>query len=407
MQTRDRQVEVVNGHRPLRLAAFAAIPVFYQVPLYRQLAHDARIDLTVIYGSSAGVRPYNGGYGGRGVAWDVDLLGGYRSEFLPGADHVEPLEGFFALGQREAFQRIFRGDFDVVWVHGYAQLFLWIAMTAAAVKGLPVLVREEQTLLHRRRAPKRWVRAAVLRSLFRHTSGLYIGANNRDFFRAYGVASDRLFFVPYCVDNDALRESAARLRPERAALRARLGIRDDRPIILFVGRLMNGKRLRLLLDVFRDVRSRTPCALVLVGSGPIEGELRNRAVSIPDVTFAGFLNRSEIAAAYTAADVFVLPSARETWGIVVNEAMNFALPIVASDKVGSARDLVRPGENGFVFPVGDLAAFSKALGELVQDAELRRLFGRRSVEIVSEFTYARAAEGVIAACYSAVAGASG
>jgi glycosyltransferase involved in cell wall biosynthesis len=384
--------------RPVKVAALAAIPVFYQVPLYRRLAADPRIDLTVIYSSSAGVRPYDGGYGGEPIVWDVDLLSGYRSEFLPGADEIEPLDGFLALRQPAVLRRIFGGGFDVVWVHGYSQLFLWFAMAAAAARRARVLVREEQTLLYRRPWPKRWFRAAVLRSLFPHIGALYIGSNNRDFFAAYGVRSDDLYFVPYCVDNEALREEAELLRPRRADLRARFGVHDDRPIILFVGRLMDKKQPFVLLDAFRRVREQMPCALVFVGEGPLGQELRERAGSVPDVNFAGFLSRSEIAGAYAAADVFALSSRRETWGLAVNEAMNFSLPVVVSDKVGSARDLARPGDNGFIVPHGDTAAFAVALGALVADADLRLRYGARSLEIVSEFSYERAAQGVIAAC---------
>ncbi len=146
---------------------------------------------------------------------------------------------------------------------------------------------------------------------------------------------------------------------------------------------------------------------ILVGDGPMRGEVE-RAVAdraVPDVHLPGFLNRSEVARAYAAADVFVLPSAlHETWGAVVNEAMNFSLPVVVTDKVGCAADLVRNGENGYVVPSDDVTDLARAIESLVQDPERRRAFGARSREVVDAWTYERAAEGVVEACAAAVGG---
>ena len=108
------------------------------------------------------------------------------------------------------------------------------------------------------------------------------------------------------------------------------------------------------------------CTLLIVGSGPMRGRDATASYvrhALPDVVFAGFLNQSEISRAYAAADIFALASGwHETWGLVVNEAMNFGLPVVVSDKVGCAADLVRHGENGYVFPHDrpeELAAISR------------------------------------------------
>lgn len=389
---------------PVRIAAVAGAPVFYQVPLYRRLARDPRVDLTVYYASSGGARPYDAGFGERGVQWDVDLLDGYRSVFLNGADQSVVTGGFFALRGWDAFGHIRRTRPDVVWVHGFSYLLMWIGMAGAWLNRTSVMLREEQTLLQSRPVPKRWIRALVLRALFANVAGLYIGSNNRDYFAHYGVAEDRLSFVPYCVDNGALREDAARLSRQRSELRAAFGVADARPVVLFVGKLTETKQPLATLGAFARARRDRPCALLVVGEGPLEAEMRERVLTdaIPDVHFAGFLNRSEIARAYVASDVFVLPSKRETWGLVVNEALNFGLPVVVSDAVGSARDLVEPGRSGFLFPADDTTAFASALSTLIGDVDLRRSMGQRGLEIVEAWNYDAAARGVVEACERAV-----
>jgi glycosyltransferase involved in cell wall biosynthesis len=356
------------------------------------------------------VRPYDAEFGGRLVRWDTDLLGGYRARFLRHAHRNEVGRGFWGLRDWDVLIHLRRLRPEVVWVHGVSYLTLWLAVVAGRLARLPVLLREEQTLLHPRPVHRRLPRALIWRALSRQVYGLYIGSHNRAFFRHYGVPAERLFFAPYTVDNEGLGRAAAVLRPWQADLRRAFGIDPAAgPLVLFVGKLIARKQPQLLLEAFARVRHRFPCALLFVGEGPLEPALRQRAAATgtPDVHFAGFLNREQIARAYAAADLFVLPSGwHETWGVVVNEAMNFALPVVVTDTVGCAPDLVHAGENGFVVPHGDAGRLAAAIAALVGDAERRRRFGRRSREIITAWSPALAAEGVVRAC-SAARGAGG
>jgi glycosyltransferase involved in cell wall biosynthesis len=170
--------------------------------------------------------------------------------------------------------------------------------------------------------------------------------------------------------------------------------------VLFAGKLIDKKQPLRLLDAYARVRRERPCALLIAGDGPLRGEMERRvaSASMPDVHFAGFLNQSELPAAYAAADLFVLPSQlHETWGLVVNEAMNFSLPVVVSDKVGCAADLVRTGANGFVIPHDDTAALTSAIARLVDEPELRARFGAVSRAIVDRYSIEAAANGIVAA----------
>jgi glycosyltransferase involved in cell wall biosynthesis len=187
-------------------------------------------------------------------------------------------------------------------------------------------------------------------------------------------------------------------------LRAQLGIeREAGPVILTVGRLIPKKQP--LREAFRQVRASRRCTLFVVGSGQFEHELRQKvaAEGIPDVVFAGFLDQTQVARAYAAADVFALSSSHdETWGLVVNEAMNFGLPIVVSDRVGCGADLVENRRNGFIVPWRDREALARALQTLVESAALRQRFGQASIEVISPWTYDRAAAGLCHAVAAAV-----
>jgi glycosyltransferase involved in cell wall biosynthesis len=192
----------------------------------------------------------------------------------------------------------------------------------------------------------------------------------------------------------------------RPAIRQALNLpQEGIPVILFVGRLIPKKQPHFLLEAYARVRREVPCALLFVGSGQLESSLRARVADdrIPDVYFAGFLNRTQIGQAYIAADIFSLPSREhETWGVVVNEAMNFSLPVVVTDKVGCAGDLVLDGENGFIVSSQSWSELADRLGELIRSAELRQRFGRASRQIIGRWTYEDAVSGVLAAIRAAV-----
>ena len=102
-------------------------------------------------------------------------------------------------------------------------------------------------------------------------------------------------------------------------------------------------------------------------------------------------------AANAAADVFVLPSAFETWGLVVNEAMASALPVIVSDGAAAARDLVVPGENGFTYRAGDIGCLSDHLTELLADGTRRRTMGARGQAMVRGWDPASCVSGIVEA----------
>ena len=121
-----------------------------------------------------------------------------------------------------------------------------------------------------------------------------------------------------------------------------------------------------------------------------------------DVTLLGQVEGDQLLEAYAAADVFALLSRREPWGVVVNEAAASGLPLVLSDRVGAAHDLLRDGENGFLVPAGDPAPAARALRQLASDDVLRRAMGERSQELVADWGYDASVENFVAAVRAAI-----
>lgn len=388
---RPRDSALDRRTEPVRLLHLVHHPIQYFAPLYRELARRPEIDLTVAFWSDMGARSYTDPGFSSDVQWDVPVREGYRHWFLAGPACTRSLGVASAVLARRC---------DVVWIHGYSSPGAWLVVASCSARGVPVFIREEATLLDPRPAAKRLVKALVLPILFRLVHGLCIGHQNRRYFERYGLRGRRLFLARYSVDNAFFRKQAAVLAPERDAIRRSFGLRPDQPVVLFCGKLIPKKDPLLLLRAFATVRRAVPCSLLIAGDGPLRAEAEElvRREPVPDVLITGFLNQSELPRAYAAADVAVLPSAeRETWGLVVNEAMNFGLPVVVSDRVGCAADLVHDGENGSVFPAGSADALAGALRRLVADLPRCRRWGERSRTIAGDYDLSVTADEIVRA----------
>jgi glycosyltransferase involved in cell wall biosynthesis len=382
--------------KPVRVAHLVSHPIQYFAPLYREISRREEVDLTVYFYSDASLREYHDEGFGRPVRWDVDLSGGYRSVIV-GSARGRTLSGRARrVPQWDVVREVFRGDYEVVWAHGYAYATTWASFVAARATGKAFLLREEQTLLPDRPWWKKALKYPVLRALIGGSAALTIGEHNRRYVEHYGAV--RTFAAPYCVDNDALRRAGAELAPRRDEIRHELGVVGDDPVVLFAGKLVPAKDPQTLLEAYVQVKDRA--WLVFVGDGELRAGLTREASNrgLDRVLFTGFLNQSELPRAYAASDVFVLPSRAEPWGLVVNEALNFRLPVIVSDAVGCAPDLAVAGRNGEVFSAGSVSDLGIALQRLVGDPGLRREYGRRGFKLVSEYGIEHCAEGIVNAC---------
>ncbi len=383
--------------RRFRLAVVASHPIQYQAPLFRALAAAPDMDLSVFFCSDSGARAYRDPGFDREVKWDVDLLDGYRSEVLPNASPRPTPSTFWGLINPGIASRLRGGDFDAVLVHGWGHVTYWLAMAAAFVSGLPVLLRGESNLLRVLPPWKQKLKRALLTQLFRRVSGfLTIGRYNAEFYRAYGVGDEQLFLVPYAVDNRFFCTRADELLPRRREIRRELGIPEDRLVVLFCGKLTPAKRPMDLIEAFARVSADVRAALVYVGDGPQRPELESyiERRRLKDVYLMGFRNQTELPRFYALADVFVLPSGFDPWGLVVNEAMCFGLPVVVSDQVGARGDLVTDDVNGAVYPTGDVLALAQVLARILGDTAFRNAMGLASRDRIEAWSLEQDVRGV-------------
>ncbi|MSU58686.1 MAG: glycosyltransferase family 1 protein [Pedosphaera sp.] len=357
----------------MKLGVLTSHPIQYQAPWFRALAKALELQVFICHQQSAAEQ----GRAGFGVAfdWDVDLLAGYQHRFLknvsarPGVNHFSgcdtPEINEILKGQLTPHSKLRTPHFDAFIVSGWHLKAYWQAARACRRAGVPVLVRGDSQLHTPRSRLKRWAKEILYRPLLRQFDGfLVVGQRNREYLAHYGVPERKFFFAPHFVDNEWFGGKAAEGRRQKAEGRKEWGADERTVVALFVGKFQAIKRPQDILHALGKLRgSDVKVMAVFVGAGEMEAALRERAATLGvSARFEGFKNQSELPRYYAAADVLVLPSESETWGLVVNEAMACGLPAIVSDAVGCAPDLIEPGRTGFTFPVGDVERLADCLG---------------------------------------------
>jgi glycosyltransferase involved in cell wall biosynthesis len=382
-----------------RVAFITSHPIQYQAPLFRSLAARQDIDLTVFFCSRWGLESYRDPGFGKAISWDVDLLSGYQHRFLPNHGFATGPVGFAGL-VNPSICSMASGGFDAVISTGWFTANHWITWVASILANVPLLLRAESNGLSEECGWKRFVKHALLRTMFSRVGAfLAIGTHSVGYYRSLRVPAEKIFMCPYAVENDRFFAAHEKLRNSKMSLRSRFGISPEVPLFLFSGKLSSVKRPLDLLQAFHASQQRGASAsLAFVGDGELRAVLEGyvRQHNVANVVFLGFRNQTEISECYAMADVLVLPSGHEPWGLVVNEAMCFGLAILASDRVGCVPDLVKEGANGYSFQTGDVGQLSTRLAQLAEDPGMIAQFGRESKRLIGEWGIREGVDGIVA-----------
>lgn len=378
-----------------RLAIVASHVIQYQDPLFRLIAQEPDIDLTVLYCSRHGLEQFRDADMATTLAWDIDLLG-YPHKFLWNASR-NLNRGFWRLVNPGIVSSLVGHDYDaVLFMTGWGSFTALLGILACRLFHIPFFLYGDSSFPPPEDSARANIRAGLMRVLFAVTTGFMTsGVLNADYYRHYGADPRRFFLLPWAIDNERFARDGALAPGERAALRARYGIADDAVVYLFSAKLVERKDPFTLLEAYERMRHRERAAVLFMGDGALREPLERyaRDHNLGGAHFIGFVNQTAIPKHYAMADVFVLPSTYEPRGAVVNEAMAVGLPVVVTDRCGSIGDIVLDGDNAFVYPAGDADALAKIMDAMI-DPELRARMGRRSREIISTWDFARGVAGV-------------
>ena len=373
-----------------KIAIVSPTTHYYHVPLYRRLASSPEIDLTVYYCSDEALigSDVKKTYGVEGCFSNTDILNGYYYKFIKNySPRPSYLRWPLGLINLSIWSEIKNGKYDAVVLQAWTDLTWYVAFLACLRFKTPAIFMTDANVAPESFRPRtrKFFKKILLKFLFRKASGfLTAGVANEEFYKYYGADPKKMVRFCFSWGYEEFYKKAHQIKSNREAIRRSLGVAGDDFLILYVGRLSREKNPEILLDAFNKLSLKNK-KLFFVGDGLLRSEIEQKIKKqkIHGVFIAGFQNREKIGDFYAVADVLVLPSSLETWGIVVNEAMCFGLPIIASDQVGSTVDLVRNNYNGFIFPSGNADGLLGAINNLINLSLKERLaFGERSGEII-------------------------
>lgn len=353
------------------------------------------MSLEVIYYSDASLKGIKDVGFGQAIKWDTPLLDGYSSSFVKNWRSGRPMNNkFWDVLNPRVIGVLWKSKERIVVVNGWSYSSNWIVFIFGRLFGKEIWLRAESPLNQELRKSKRTLFFKKL--LLKHVlfkffidKFLYIGTQNKAFYQYYGINEEsRFIFTPYAVDNESFQTQAKELLPKKCELRHELSIPLNKKMILFSGKYIGKKRPLDLLKAF-SLLPKNLYTLVFVGEGELRGEMEQYISSkkLEDVILTGFVNQSQISKYYAAADVFVMCSGLgETWGLSVNEAMNFELPVIVSETCGSSYDLVQNGLNGFIFEEGNIKELSSALKSIFESENITSKMGQKSKELIAEYS---------------------
>lgn len=368
-----------------RVAVVTGIPAPYREPVFSRLAQRPGIDLRVFYCAKSH----------QNVAWQADHADadrGYPCDFLPNWTPKRwqrlPMFGYANVG---IYSRLKQFDPDFVIVYGYNQLSHWLTFLYCQRHGIPFAMRSDSNRhIDTSNTLQSRLRRRLLSRLVQSCSAiLAVGTANRDYWLRYGIAPERIFLAPFAIDNERV-----------ASLAKRNAETTSRPLrFMYAGRLIPRKGVDRLLQAFNQLCETHDVSLSIIGDGPLRDELMalqsDQARS--RTTWHGRVANEKVFECFAEADVFVLPSLYEPWGLVVNEAMAAGLPIIADRRCGAAIDLVEDGRTGRVLSEVSVQSLHAAMRGFADKPESATAMGIQARQKIEQWSFDHTVDGFVKA----------
>ena len=379
-----------------RILIITTHPVQYHAPLFEFLAGYGEYDLKVFYtsGKEDGAS-FDIGFGKK-RSWNIDLLKGYKYEFLNNCAFDTKLTSFFSIVNPGIIKKTAAYNPTLIIIFGW-NYYSHFRMMLHYKGKIPVVFRGDSTSIDDSKANsfKVLLRYTMLKCVYRYVDYvLSPGSASDAYFIKSGVTENQIIRSPHAVDNFRFAEFSMHEYDGLNLLKDRLHIDPQNLVFLFAGKFIDKKNPLLLIQSFNKVAIRHKNArLVIVGDGLLESEIKKQISSLTDsianrIHLFPFQDQQNIKLFYRLASVFVLPSKGpgETWGLAVNEALASGTPVLVSSRCGCAHDLVQEGINGYLFKSDDLMDLEcKML--LCCNEEHRKYLAGNAMHSVEDFSF--------------------
>ena len=368
--------------KKLKIGYLLSHPIQYQTPLIRKLNKISKFNLNVFYFSDYSLKKYFDKGMNKFIKWDLSLAGKYKYNVIDN-NNQNYISFFFSF-----YKLIKNKKFDYFLIHGYENPKYLISIFILKLLNIKILMRNESNNFNFESSLKKkiFTRSFYFFLNFFIYKFLYIGLKNKEFYLENNINNSKLIFCPYTVDNTFFN-----LRSEKKSPKKR------ETIILYAAKLIPKKNPELLIKAFINIlkKNKNNIKLLMVGDGILKKDLEKKYLKYKEhIFYLGFQNQKELRNQYKKADIFVLPSSKEPWGLVVNEAMCFKLPIIASDKVCSSYDLIKDDYNGYTFKTNSVKDLQKYLTRLIFNKKKREKMGANSKKIINNWNIDKTIDGI-------------
>lgn len=370
-----------------RLAIVTSHPIQYNAPLFKLLTDRGNIEIKVFYtwGKQVMENKYDPGFG-KSIQWDIPILEGYDFSFIqnispdPGTHHFKGIINPSLNNEIEVWKA------DAILLFGWSFHSHLKCLRYFSHK-IPVLFRGDSTLLDEKAGIKQSFRRLFLKWIYSHVDiAFYVGENNRKYFLAHGLKPAQLTYAPHAVDNERFTGRDDSYEMQAVEMRKKLGIQSDDLVLLFAGKFKALKNPFLLVDLLNRI-SDIRLKILFAGSGELQPDLQSAAVKDSRMVLIDFQNQLQMPIIYRVADVFVLPSETETWGLSLNEAMASGRAVIASNKCGGAIDLIEDDVNGIILDLKNNTALTELIDSALNNRQLVVEMGRQSLLKIQAFTF--------------------
>ncbi len=371
-----------------KLAIITTHPIQYYAPIFKLLNDRNKIQIKVFYTWSQSKNKLFDKDFGKEIKWDIPLLNGYNYTFVNNTSKNDGVHHFFGIKTPQLIKHIKDWQADFILVFGWN--FHSHLKVIRHFKGkTPVLFRGDSTLLDETKNIKTLIRRVWLKWVYKHVdTAFYVGKNNKKYYKKHGFKEGNLIFTPHAIDNNRFYDKSNTFKEKAEKWKNKLGFSKNDLVVLFVGKFETKKNPLLIINIAKRFPK---LKFFFVGNGILEEQMKHKAVS--NIFFIPFQNQSIMPIVYRLGNIFVLPSQGpgETWGLAVNEAMACGLPILVSDKVGCAIDLVKNNENGYIFKSNGIDDLSKKLDLITNNI---KAFGINSKTIIQNWNFNKIAEAI-------------
>lgn len=355
-----------------KLAILVTHPVQYFAPIFRELAQQPDLQVKVFFGCNHGVIPSKDPNFGVVFKWDCQPTIGFEHEFIS-TSSLKALTGIQGIRlATKAVAAINSYQPDAVLIFAYSPTFITASTLLLSLAGQKLMLRAETTDEALSRSYlKEKIRQLLLSFYYRQFTHFFpIGTNSINHYLRMGIDKTCMTLAYYAIDTEFFQKQVDFWLPQKDTLRAKAGIREQEHVFIYCGKMFPAKNPLIIADALEKLSpgEKAKTWFIAVGDGELREEFERR-VKLQlgqKAIFVGFKNQSELGQYYAMADTLILPSqSGETWGLVVNEALQFNLKVIVSDKVGCAKDLIKDNNTGWIFTSGNAVELSVFIAQSI------------------------------------------